>query len=74
MEYKRITGSSQLAEEVRKIRKEQGITSEKLGQYADLSRYAVLNFENQKSDIKLSTLLKILKLCNIEIYIKVKGK
>lgn len=74
MEYTRVTSASQLAEEVRRIRKEKGISGEKLGQYADLSRYAVLNFENQKSDIKLSTLLKILRLCNIEIYIKVKRK
>ncbi len=74
MEYMQIMDAAQLAEQVRTVRKEQGITSEKLAQFADLSRYAVLNFENQKSDIKLSTLLKILKLCNIEIYIKVKGK
>ena len=70
----RVSSSEQLAKELRKARKAQKITIEKLAQFADLSRYAILNFENQKSDIKLSTLLKLLKLCNIEIHIKVKQK
>lgn len=70
----RISSPAQLADLVRKARKERKITAEKLAQFADLSRYAVLNFENQKSDIKLSTLLKLLKLCNIELNIRVKRK
>lgn len=68
----KITSAEQLAKELRKARKSQKITIEKLAQFADLSRYAILNFENQKADIKLSTLLKLLKLCNIEFQIKVK--
>ncbi|NUM87716.1 MAG: helix-turn-helix transcriptional regulator [Bdellovibrionales bacterium] len=68
----KIISPEQLAGELRKARKSQKITIEKLAQFADLSRYAVLKFENQKTDIKLSTLLKLLKLCNIELHIKVK--
>lgn len=67
----RITTSKQLAVELRNARKAQKITIEQLAQFADLSRYAILNFENQKSDIRLSTLLKLLKLCNIELRITV---
>lgn len=72
VESLKITSAEQLAAELRKTRKEQKITIEKLAQFADLSRYAILNFENQKTDIKLSTLLKLLKLCNIELHIRVK--
>jgi transcriptional regulator with XRE-family HTH domain len=71
-EFLQMTDSEQLAKELRKARKAQKITIDKLAQFADLSRYAILNFENQKSDIKLSTLLKLLALCNIELHIKVK--
>lgn len=68
----KITSAEQLANELRKARKAQKITTEKLAQFADVSRYSILNFENQKTDIRFSTLLKLLKLCNIELHIKVK--
>ncbi len=74
MEYVRIENPQQLAELVHTTRKGQKITAETLAKFGDLSRYAVLNFENQKSDIKLSTLLKLLKLCGLELYVKVKRK
>jgi len=70
----KISNSEQLANELRKARKAQKITIEKLAQFADLSRYAILKFENHKTDIKLSTLLKLLKLCNIELHIRIKQK
>ncbi len=70
----KITSAEQLAAELRKARKGQKVTIEKLAQFADLSRYAILNFENQKTDIKLSNLLKLLNLCNIELHIRVKRK
>lgn len=73
-EMLKITSSEQLAAELRKARKSKKITIERLAQFADLSRYAILNFENQKTDIKLSTLLKLLKLCDIELQIKVKNE
>lgn len=74
MEYIRIENPEQLADLVRTTRKQQKITAETLAKFGDLSRYAVINFENQKSDIKLSTLLKLLKLCGLELHIKVKRK
>lgn len=74
MEYIKIESSKQLADIVHSARKEQKITADTLAKFGDLSRYAVLNFENQKSDIKLSTLLKLLKLCGLELHIKVRRK
>lgn len=74
MEYIRIDSAEQLADLVRNTRKEQKITAENLAKFGDLSRYAVLNFENQKSDIKLSTLLKLLSLCGLELHIKMKRR
>ncbi|MFM6928026.1 MAG: helix-turn-helix domain-containing protein [Bdellovibrio sp.] len=74
MEFIKVETSEQLAELVRSTRKEQKITAEDLAKFGDLSRYAVLKFENQKSDIKLSTLLKLLKFCGLELHIKVKRK
>lgn len=68
----KITSADQLADELRKARKAQKITTEKLAQFADTSRYSILNFENHKRELRLSTLLKLLKLCNIELQIKVK--
>ncbi len=73
-DFIKITSSKQLAEQLRKARKSQKTTIEKLARFADLSRYAILNFENQKTDIRLSTLLKLLKLCNIEIHIRIKRR
>jgi transcriptional regulator with XRE-family HTH domain len=73
-DFIKINSSEQLAEQLRKARKSQKTTIEKLAQFADLSRYAILNFENQKTDIRLSTLLKLLKLCNIELHIRIKRK
>lgn len=68
----KITSPEQLADELRKARKAQKITTEKLAQFADTSRFSILNFENHKRELRLSTLLKLLKLCNVELQIKVK--
>jgi len=68
----KITSAEQLAELLRKSRKGQKITIAKLAQFADLSRDAILKFENNKTDIRLSNLLKLLNLCNIELMIRTK--
>lgn len=70
----KITSAEQLAEFLRKSRKSQKITIEKLAQFADLSRDAIMKFENNKTDIRLSNLLKLLKLCNIELMIRTRKK
>lgn len=73
-DIQKITSAEQLAELLRKSRKGQKITIEKLAQFADLSRDAILKFENNKTDIRLSNLLKLLKLCNIELLIRLRKK
>jgi transcriptional regulator with XRE-family HTH domain len=73
-DIQRITGAEQLAGLLRKSRKSQKITIEKLAQFADLSRDAILKFENNKTDIRISNLLKLLNLCNIELLIRTKKK
>ena len=73
-EFLRIDDSQQMAEAFRQVRRARGISMERLAGFADLSRYAVLYFENRQTDIRLSTLLKILKLCDIELYIRIKQR
>jgi transcriptional regulator with XRE-family HTH domain len=73
-DIQRITSAEQLAELLRKSRKSQKITIEKLAQFADLSRDAILKFENNKTDIRISNLLKLLSLCNIELLIRLRKK
>jgi len=73
-DFQRITSADQLADLLRKSRKGQKITIEKLAQFADLSRDAILKFENKKTDIRISNLLKLLSLCNIELLIRTKKK
>jgi transcriptional regulator with XRE-family HTH domain len=73
-DIQRITSAEQLAELLRKSRKSQKITIEKLAQFADLSRDAILKFENNKTDIRISNLLKLLNLCNIELLIRLRKK
>ncbi len=68
--YIKISSPDQLAKEFKKSRNRQDLTMEKIADFAGLSRYAIMNFENQKKDIKLTTLMKLLDLCNIEVYIK----
>jgi len=73
-DIQRISSAEQLAGLLRKSRKSQKITIEKLAQFADLSRDAILKFENNKTDIRISNLLKLLSLCNIELLIRTKKK
>ena len=73
-DIQKITSAEQLAGLLRKSRKSQKITIEKLAQFADLSRDAILKFESNKTDIRISNLLKLLSLCNIELLIRTKKK
>ena len=55
---------------IKKYRKEKKITQEDLAKYSNVSRIAISEFENGKTDIRLSTLLKILKVCSLSLKIK----
>ena len=69
-----IKSSEELAKFVRKERKRQKITQAQLAAFANLSRLAVIEFEKLKSDVQLSTLLKILSACNLDLEIRVKNE
>jgi len=57
---------------VKKIRKKSKMTQEEIAIYANVSRLAIIEFESGKSDIKLSTLLKILNACDLDLEIRAK--
>ncbi|HAZ14634.1 MAG: hypothetical protein A2X86_06100 [Bdellovibrionales bacterium GWA2_49_15] len=68
--HHQIEDSAELVELFKKLRKKKKKTQEEIARYSNLSRIAVTEFENGKSDIRLSTLLKILKSCNLGLEIR----
>lgn len=67
-----ISKPQQLVQLFKKVRQEKKKTQEEIAVFADISRLAVNEFEKDKSDIRLSTLLKILKSCDLEMVIREK--
>ena len=67
-----IKTSKQLAEFFRSERKKKKISMSTLATFANVSREAVDDFENQRKDIRLSTLLRLLKFCNLELIIQIR--
>jgi DNA-binding XRE family transcriptional regulator len=65
-----VTSAKELAALVKKVRKKNKKTQEEVAQFSNLSRLAVGEFESGKSDIKLSSLLKLLKACGLELEIR----
>ena len=65
-----IESADQLVALLKKLRKKKGKTQEDIARYANLSRLAVGEFENAKTDIKLSTLFKMLKACGLGLEIR----
>lgn len=65
-----ITTSTDLSEFVKSHRKKNSISQEELATFANISRLAVSEFETGKSDIKLSTLIKIINACSLELEIR----
>lgn len=68
--YHQISDTVELFELFKKVRKKKRKTQEDIAKYSNLSRLAVIEFEKGKSDIRLSTLLKILKSCDLTLQIK----
>lgn len=53
-------------------RKKQGLSQSDLAKYADVTRLTISRFEEGLTDIKLSTLLKIVRVCSLSISVKEK--
>lgn len=59
-----------IGELLKGYRKEKKITQEELANFAGLSRVGVIKLENNESDIKLSTLIKIVGLLGLDLVLK----
>ena len=59
--------SEQLAKLVRFHRKQSGLSQEQLATYAGLGKTVVFDIEHAKPTVKLSTVLSILNVLNIDI-------
>lgn len=53
--------------EIRKFRKTQGLSQEQLAKMSGLSRYSIMNFENDKRDPRIKDLRKIAKALNVPL-------
>lgn len=51
-------------------RKERKITQEELANFAGLSRIGIVKLENNESDVKLSTLIKVVSLLGFDLVLK----
>ena len=61
-----------LGKMVKRERRRQNLTQRELADLAGLSRAIVLKLENHSSDIKLSSLLKIMNFLRLDLALKVK--
>lgn len=52
---------------VQKTRKEKNITQEQLAEYCGLSSRAIIKIEKGETDIKLSTILKLVSLLGLDL-------
>ena len=65
-----IEDSIDIAKFVKSFRKKNNISQDELAKYSNVSRLAINEFENGKSDIKFSTLLKVLKANSLLLEIR----
>lgn len=61
-----------IGELLKSYRKERKITQEELANFSGLSRVGIVKLENNESDIKLSTLIKIIGLLGLDLVLKKK--
>lgn len=59
--------NKQVAERIKELRKEKGITAEKLAWFSELSKSCVAYAENAQRDIKISTIESLCKGFNISV-------
>lgn len=59
--------NEKIAIRIKELRKEKGITAEKLAWFSDLSKSCIAYSENAKRDVKISTIEGICKGFNISV-------
>lgn len=67
-----IESNVEMAAFIKSARKKKKKTQDEIATFANISRLALNEFENDKSDIRLSTLLKILQACDLELVVREK--
>lgn len=65
-----LSSSGEIGELLKRWRKEKKITQEELANFAGLSRVGIVKLEKDESDIKLSTLIKIVGLLGFDLVLK----
>jgi len=69
MKHSKITDQYQLGEIIKKRRKSLNVTQKQLADFCDLSHNGISKIEIGKSDVKLSTLLKMAEMLGTSINI-----
>ena len=65
-----LSSSGEIGELLKRWRKEKKITQEELANFAGLSRVGIVKLEKNESDIKLSTLIKVVELLGFDLILK----
>lgn len=65
-----VTNAEDISNFIKNYRKINKLSQEDLAKFSNVSRIAISEFETGKTDIRLSTLLKILKVCSLSLEIK----
>lgn len=65
-----LNDSKAIGDLLKRYRKEKKITQQELASFAGLSRVGVVKLEKNESDIKLSTLIKIVGLLGLDLVLK----
>jgi len=66
----RLENSQMIGELIKGHRKQNKITQEELANFSGLSRIGVVKLEKEKSDIKLSTLIKVASMLGFDLILK----
>ena len=64
-----ITSGAEIAAIIRETRKAQGITQEEMADFAGLQRTGIVRIESGKTDLRVSTLLKICQILGLKLNI-----
>lgn len=59
--------NAKIAKRIKELRKEKGLTAEKLAWFSDLSKSCVAYAENAQRDVKISTIESLCKGFNISL-------
>ncbi|MGL1892886.1 MAG: helix-turn-helix transcriptional regulator [Spirochaetaceae bacterium] len=65
-----VISGNDISNVIKNYRATNKLSQQDLAKYSNVSRIAISEFENGKTDIRISTLLKILKVCSLSLEIK----